>query len=313
MAGRFEDSGAGARSLVATVSVIIPTYNHAAFLPEALESVFAQTCSPLEVIVVDDGSTDETAEVLRVYERRIRVLSQANRGVAAARNAGAAVASGELLALLDADDAWLPAKLERQVARLDSEPEIGLVHCGVAEVDGRGRQLRARLDGMEGWLSTEMLLFRRGVILGGGSAAVIRRATFLQVGAFDETLSTSADWDLYYRVARRYPVGFVPEVLVRYRIHSGNMHKNLDVMRREMLAAYAKAFSERDPEVQRLRRWAYGRLHAMLAGSFFRAGDYRRFARHAAASLAARPGQVGYFAGYPVRELRRRLSGPRVE
>jgi glycosyltransferase involved in cell wall biosynthesis len=304
--------GRKGRRVRPSVSVVIPAYNHAAFLGEALESVFGQSVRPREVIAVDDGSTDDTAEVLRMYERRIRVLSQPNRGVAAARNAGAAVASGELLAFLDADDAWLPAKLERQVARFDGEPEIGLVHCGVAEVDGRGRQLRARLDGMEGWVSTEMLLFRRGVILGGGSAAVIRRAAFLDVGGFDEALSTSADWDLYYRVARRYPVGFVPEVLVRYRVHGGNMHRNVDAMTRDMLAAYAKVFSEQDPELQRLRRWAYGRLHAMLAGSFFQAGEYRRFARHAAASLAARPGQVGYFAGYPVRALRRCLSMPRV-
>jgi len=297
---------------VATVSVIIPTYNHAVFLSEALESVFAQTCSPLEVIVVDDGSTDGTADVLCGYERRIRVLRQANRGVAAARNAGASVASGELLALLDADDMWLPAKLERQIARLDSEPEVGLVHCGVAEVDGRGRQFRARLDGMEGSVSTEMLFFRRGVILGGGSAAVVRRAAFLDVGGFDEALSTSADWDLYYRLARRYPVGFVPEVLVRYRVHGGNMHRNVRAMARDMLAAYAKVFAEQDPELQRLRHRAYGRLHSMLAGSFFRAGEYRRFARHAGASVAARPGQVGYFAGYPVRALRRCVSASRV-
>jgi glycosyltransferase involved in cell wall biosynthesis len=297
---------------VATVSAIIPTYNHAGFLPGALESVFAQTCCPLEVIVVDDGSTDETAEVLRVYEGRIRVLRQANRGVAAARNAGAAMALGELLAFLDADDAWLPSKLERQAARFDVESGIGLVHCGVEEVDGRGRQLRTRLDGMEGWVSREMLLFRRGVILGGGSAAVIRRTTFLDVGGFDEDLSTSADWDLYYRVARRYPVGFVPEMLVRYRVHSGNMHRNIQAMTRDMLAAYAKAFSEQDPELQRLRRGAYGRLHAMLAGSFFRAGEYGQFARHALASVAMRPGQVGYFAGYPVRALRRCLSASRV-
>jgi len=297
---------------VATVSAIIPTYNHAGFLPGALESVFAQTCCPLEVIVVDDGSTDETAEVLRAYEGRIRVLSQPNRGVGAARNAGAAVASGELLAFLDADDAWLPAKLERQAARFGVEPEIALVHCGVEEIDEWGSQLRTRLDGMEGWVSREMLLFRRGVILGGGSAVVIRRATFLDVGGFDEALSTSADWDLYYRVARRYPVGFVPEVLVRYRVHSGNMHRNVDAMARDMLAAYAKAFAERDPELQGFRRWAYGRLHSMLAGSFFQAGEYRRFARHALASVALRPSQVGYFAGYPVRALRRRQLASRI-
>jgi glycosyltransferase involved in cell wall biosynthesis len=298
---------------VAIVSVIIPTYNHAAFLLRALESVFAQTLHPLEVIVVDDGSTDETAEVLRAHEGQIQVVTQPNRGVAAARNAGAAVASGELLAFLDADDAWLPAKLERQVACLGVEPGVGLVHCGVEEVDGRGYQLRARLDGMGGWVSREMLRFRQGVILGGGSAAVIRRTAFLDVGGFDEALSTSADWDLYYRIARRYPVGFVPEVLVRYRIHGGNMHRNLDIMRRDMLAACAKAFSEADPELQRLRRLAYGGLHAMLSGSFFQAGEYRQFARHALASVAERPALIAYFAGYPLRAFRRRLAGYRSE
>ena len=295
-----------------SVSVIIPTYNHARFVAEALTSVLAQSCPAVEVIVVDDGSIDETPEVLREFEATARVVRQSNRGVAAARNAGAAVASGDLLAFLDADDVWLPTKLERQAARFGIEPGIGLVHCGVEEIDGRGRRLRTRLDGMEGWVSREMLFFGRGVILGGGSAAAIRRAAFLDVGGFDEALSTSADWDLYYRVARRYPVGFVPEVLVRYRVHSGNMHRNVHAMTSDMLAAYAKAFSEQDPELQRLRRLAYGRLHAMLAGSFFRAGEYRRFARHAVASVAARPRQVGYFAGYPVRALRRCLSSSRV-
>ena len=295
------------------MSVIIPTFNHATFLPGALESVFAQTFHPLEVIVVDDGSTDGTAKVLRVYEGRIRAVAQSNRGVAAARNAGAAAASGELLAFLDADDAWLPAKLARQTGCFGAEPGTGLVHCGIVEVDGRGHQLRTRLDGMEGWVSREMLLFRRGVILGGGSAAVIRRAAFLEVGGFDEGLSTSADWDLYYRIARRYPVGFVPEVLVRYRVHSGNMHRNIHAMTSDMLAAYAKAFSEQDPELQRLRRCAYGRLHAMLSGSFFQAGEYRQFARHALASVAERPGQIAYFASYPVRAFRRRLAESRAE
>lgn len=295
-----------------SVSVIIPAYNHAPFLPWAVKSALAQSLRPLEVIVVDDGSTDDTAEVLRPYEGRVRVLRQPNRGVAAARNAGAAVASGELLAFLDADDAWLPAKLERQAARAAAEPELGLVHCGVVEVDGQGRARAAYLDGMEGWVFREMLLFRRRVILGGGSAAVVPRAVFERGGGFDERLSTSADWDLYYRIARRYRVGFVPELLVRYRVHAGNMHWNVHAMARDMLTAYALAFSEADPDLQALRRSAYGRLHSMLAGSFFGVGEYRQFAKHAMASLAMRPGQVGYFAGYPVRALRRCLSASRA-
>jgi glycosyltransferase involved in cell wall biosynthesis len=239
------------------------------------------------------------------------MLSQANRGVAAARNAGAAAASGEVLAFLDADDVWLPTKLERQAARVAVDPELGLVHCGVQEIDGEGRVLRTRLDGMEGWVSREMLLFRRGVILGGGSAAVMPRAVFEHVGGFDWRLSTSADWDLYYRIACRYRVGFVPEVLVRYRVHGGNMHRNVHVMASDMLKAYASAFSEPDPELRRVRRVAYGRLHSMLAGSFFRAGEYTQFLKHALASVASQPGRLGYFAGYPVRALHRCLSASR--
>lgn len=293
---------------MASISVVIPTHNHASFLPEALESVLRQRLKPREVIVVDDGSTDRTGEVLGKYAGRIRALRQANRGVAAARNAGASVASGWLLAFLDADDVWHASKLERQAARFWADRTLGLVHCGVAEVDVQGRLLRTRLDGMEGWVSREMLLFRRGVILGGGSAAVVPRAVFEGVGGFDETLSTSADWDLYYRIAERYRVGFVPETLVRYRVHDANMHRNVHAMARDMLTAYAKAFSKPDPELRRLHRSAYGRLHSMLAGSYFQAGDYGRFVRHVLASVTTRPEQIGYFAGYPIRALRRCLS-----
>lgn len=286
------------------ISVVIPTYNHGAFLDEALASVFAQSAPALEVIIVDDGSIDDTAEVLRRHAGRIRVIQQTNRGVAAARNAGAAVATRELIAFLDADDAWLPSKLERQLSRFVADPALGLVHCGVEEIDQHGRRLRSRLDGMEGWVAQEMLLFRRAVILGGGSATVVRRAVFEEVGGFDESMSTSADWDLYYRIARRYRVGFVPEVLVRYRVHDGNMHMNVHGMASDMLRAYAKAFSETDPALPGLRRHAYGRLHAVLAGSFFRVGEYGGFVRHALKSILLRPAGLGYFAGYPVRRLR---------
>jgi glycosyltransferase involved in cell wall biosynthesis len=294
------------------VSVVIPTYNHVGFLPSALQSVCGQTFPAQEVIVVDDGSTDDTGEVLRAWEGRIRIIRQPNRGVAAARNAGASMASADLLAFLDADDVWLPTKIEKQVAHLCRDPELGLVHCGVEEMDAEGGFLRRRLDGMDGWVSGEMLFFGRGVILGGGSAAVVPRAIFEAVGGFDERLSTSADWDLYYRIAERCRVGFVPEALVRYRVHGGNMHRNVRAMATDMLTAYAKVFSKPDPDLKRLRRSAYGGLHSMLAGSYFQAGDYRRFVRHALASVRARPEQIGYFAGYPVRALRRCFSASRV-
>jgi glycosyltransferase involved in cell wall biosynthesis len=287
------------------VSVIVPTYNHAAFLAQAIRSALEQTVPPWEIVVVDDGSTDATGDVLRSFGSGIKALRQANRGVARARNAGAALATGQLLAFLDADDAWLPPKLERQIAVLQANPELGLVHCGVEEIDALGRSLRIRLDGLSGSVSTEMLLFRRGVILGGGSAAMIPKTVFDAAEGFDPSLSTSADWDLHFRIARRHSVGFVPAPLVRYRIHGGSMHSNVRAMEADMLRAYAKAFAEKSPDLEGIRRQAYSRLHAVLAGSFFGVAQYRSCLRHTARSLLLSPGNLERFAGLPWRRLRR--------
>ena len=289
-----------------TVSVVIPTYNHARFLGQAIDSVLAQTLSPSEVIVVDDGSTDNTAAELVHYANRIRLVRQQNQGVSAARNNGAEIATGDLLAFLDADDIWLPRKMERQVERFATESELGLVHCGTEDIDHTGKPLNRHLDGLDGWVAMEMLLFRRAVILGGGSGIVIPRAVFKEVRGFDRKLSTSADWDLYYRIASLYKVGFVPEILLQYRLHSTNMHGNARAMERDMLLAYDKAFSDADAQLRRLRTRCYGNLHAVLAGSFFSAREYRGFARHAVKSLLLTPDNISQFAGFPLRRWRRR-------
>jgi glycosyltransferase involved in cell wall biosynthesis len=287
------------------VSVVIPTHNHGRFVEEAVESVLGQTHPPAETIVVDDGSTDDTAARLERFAGRVEVIRQANAGVSAARNRGAAHATGELLAFLDADDAWVSTKLERQVARLQADEGLGLVHCGVIEVDADGQKLRERLDGQEGWVADAMLRFGgEGVILGGGSGAVLRRDAYLEVGGFDARLSTSADWDLYYRVARGHRVGFVPEPLVRYRCHSSNMHANIRAMERDMLRAFAKAFADPHAPERRLLRRSYGNLHLVLAGCYFRAGEYRRFAWHSFRCLLLTPSHIGRFMSYPYRRLR---------
>jgi glycosyltransferase involved in cell wall biosynthesis len=293
--------------LTPRVSVIIPSYNHERFVGRAIESALAQTLPPHEIVVIDDGSTDETTAALNGYAGRVRAVRQTNAGVSAARNAGVKLSTGELLAFLDADDEWDPRKLELQVTAWRAEPQPGLVHCGVEDIDGDGHPLRQHLEGMSGpGVAAEMLLFRRPTILGGGSGVLIPRAVFEGVGGFDLRLSTSADWDLYYRIASRYPVAFVPEPLLRYRLHGSNMHGNIRAMEHDMLLAYEKAFADPAAPVQTLRRRAYGNLHTVLAGSFFGAGQKREFARHAARGLLLTPGNVMRFLSYPLRRLRRR-------
>ena len=289
-----------------TVSVVIPTYNHAQFLGQAIESALGQTLAPIEVIVIDDGSTDSTPDVLARYGECVFGVRQQNRGVAAARNKGAEIATGDLLAFLDADDVWLPRKLELQSARFVREPQLGLVHCGVEDIDEQGSPLGKHLDGLEGRAATELLLFHRPVILGGGSGIAIPRAVFEALGGFDARLSTSADWDLFYRISSRYNVGFVPEVLLRYRVHEGNMHGNVRAMEHDMLLGYEKAFGGSDTTLQGIRRRCYGNLHAVLAGSFFSAGEYGGFLRHTMKSLFLTPNNISRFAEFPFRWRRRR-------
>jgi glycosyltransferase involved in cell wall biosynthesis len=282
------------------VSVIIPNYNYERFLGKAVDSALGQTYHDIEVIVVDDGSKDGSREIIDGYAGRIEAIFQKNQGVAAARNNGVAAAGGEYIAFLDADDVWLPAKLELQVGMFADDPELGMVHVGIVEIDDAGNCLDEHLDGQQGWVADELLRFERGVILGGGSGILVRRDVFDEIGGFDARMSTSADWDLFYRIASRHPVGFIPRVLLKYRIHASNMHSNIKAMEHDMMLGYQKAFAN---GITVDRRICYGNLHKTLAGSYFHAGQYRSFVRQAIRSLINRPANLGYFLKFPLRRM----------
>src|SRR2546423_7926382 len=160
------------------VSVIIPNYNYARYVGGAIDSVLAQTHSDIEIIVVDDGSTDASKDVLLNYGDSIKTISQQNRGVSAARNNGVAASSGEYVAFLDADDEWLPQKIEKQVAMFRKDPSLGLVHVGVDEIDAQGNSLRHLLEGSSGDATHDLLIIGRKGVLGGGSGLMGPRAVF---------------------------------------------------------------------------------------------------------------------------------------
>jgi glycosyltransferase involved in cell wall biosynthesis len=192
------------------VSVVIAAWNAERYLAEALASVDAQTSPPLEVIVVDDGSTDATASI--ADDHGAIVLRFEHRGIGPSRNAGLAASHGDVIAFLDADDLWLPTKLERQVACLATDPDLGAVSCMVDEFLDRSADA-----------STSVRQPNLGVTAAISSGATVRRAVVDQIGPFDED-TTVADWVDWWARLRRLGVRehTVPEVLVRRRIHDQN-------------------------------------------------------------------------------------------
>jgi glycosyltransferase involved in cell wall biosynthesis len=193
------------------VTVVIPTHNRSRFLREAVASVLAQRGVPLEVLVVDDGSKDETPEVLETFGDFITAVFQPHRGVSAARNHGIRLARGEWIAFLDSDDLWLPGKLEIQMAFLEAHPLLRI--CQTEEIWIRnGKRLNPRKYHQKPQGHCFPLLLERCLI--SPSAVVIHRDLFSQVGSFDESLPACEDYDLWLRIGCRQPVGLVEEPLI---------------------------------------------------------------------------------------------------
>lgn len=290
------------------VSVVIPNYNYGRYLKNAIESVLEQTYPHVEVIVVDDGSTDDSERVVQDYSERVRWLKQANQGVSAARNRGIRESQGALVAFLDADDAWRADKLAQQVPRF-TRPGVGMVYSGVRFVDEPGRPLRTRVVGESGRVLRGMALMRGPGVPASGSSAVLRRECLDRIGGFDVTLSTAADWDMWRRVACHYEIEMVREPLIDYRLHGSAMHKNVDVFERDMLRAFERMFA--DPaaqDVYPLCRRCYANLYVTLAGSYFLTRRWSAGFRWAARSLVTRPLSASYLAAFPIRWLGRRLG-----
>jgi glycosyltransferase involved in cell wall biosynthesis len=218
------------------VSAIIPAYNAARFLPTSIESVIRQTYDQWEIVVVDDGSTDDTREVVSSYAHRLgdklRYVYQPNAGLPAARNTGIRNAQGDLVALLDADDIWLPTRLERSVAAMDADPEIGLVHGRFERVNLEGKHM----DNLQPSFPVQHLsgrisgrIYTREVHLG-CPTVTFRKSCIEKAGWFDETMRATEDRDLWFRIALHYKVGFINETIASYRVSAGSMSSDPERM-----------------------------------------------------------------------------------
>jgi glycosyltransferase involved in cell wall biosynthesis len=287
--------------------VIIPAFNAGDVLATAIGSVLVQTSPPLDCIVVDDGSTDSTAEIAGSYGGSVQLVSEPNRGAAAARNRGARSARGELFAFLDADDRWLPERLERGLESLAAHPDVDAVMCATEVVDAELRPIGVIRQDPD--LTGEELILCRAPLVSTGSNLLITRECFEAVGGFDESLPSKAgaeDWLMIFRLVERGALTTIPDVLVQYRVHGGNTSTNAARLEADMLEAFDLIYScpSLKPGMRRARRRAYANLHRMLAGAYYVEGRTSDFTRHFFKSIGWHPSTLPYFLATPLRRRR---------
>ncbi|MEB3181394.1 MAG: glycosyltransferase family A protein [Nostocaceae cyanobacterium] len=246
------------------VSVIIPAYNSMIYLPEAVESVLHQTFEDFEVIIVNDGSSDGIENwVAQITDLRVKLISQANQGLSAARNTGIKNARGEFITFIDADDIWEPTKLEKQVHCLEEKPKVGLVYNWVTLIDEKGTFTgRVFKNHAEGDVWQRLIEHN---IVECGSVAMIRRYCFETVGLFDRDIGAAQDWEMWLRIAARYPFAVVKEPLVRYRQHPNNKSKNYAKVLQDFRTIIERTFESAPFELLYLRNRSYGHINLLIA------------------------------------------------
>ncbi len=262
------------------VSVVMPAFNAEHTISPAIASVLAQTVAELEVIVVDDGSSDRTVEAASTTgDDRVKVISQANAGAAAARNTGLAASAGRYVAFLDADDLWLRFKLERQLAFLASRPEVKAVQSGVFYVDDGLNVLSVRR--CSPWVDrvVDTLMFRN--LPAFPSTVVFVREALEGIGGFDPSLVILEDWSLAVEAARVCNLESVVEPLALYRVHGGNRSQDLGIHIEPGFRVLRRVFGDPGlPAHDRARkRDVYARFFMMRAGGAFGNGQWREWAR----------------------------------
>ncbi|MFA5038112.1 MAG: glycosyltransferase [Candidatus Omnitrophota bacterium] len=279
------------------VSVIIPTYNCEKFLPDALDSVLKQTFQDFEIIVVDDGSTDNTRGLIKSYmdkhPGKINYVYQENMGLACARNTAIRHSKGEYIAILDADDMFMPNRLEEEIAVFEKYPEVGLIHANVKNIDEKGNLLfipeRTR-EKMTGYIFKQIFLRETNVNI---ATIMFRRKCLEDAGMFDENLARLGceDRDFVLRVAMKYKIFYLDRVVAAYRFREGSMSKDL----RKMLKARLYVIDKFCPPGKSmiLRRRALARIFKDLGDSALDTGSFSEAVKNYGKSLKCWP--VSYF------------------
>jgi glycosyltransferase involved in cell wall biosynthesis len=290
------------------VSVIIPTYNSIRFVTEAIDSVLAQTFQDFEILVVDDGSNDETRQVLKEkYGDSIRYLYKENGGVSSARNYGIERAEGKYIAFLDADDVWMPEKLEKQVELLESDSEIGLCYTGAIKVD-ENLELKDYIQAQRYEDACEGLLLNMNILV--LSSSFVRKDIVLQTNGFDSRFSTCADKEYWLRLSLLTKFAPIEEFLVKYRDVTNSMSSNPDLSKKDTLGVLEKFFNLPNlPEkYQKLEKKSLSNNLMVVSGEFLHNGKVAESLACLWQGIRLYPQNIKRPLGMPFRFARRLLA-----
>ncbi len=245
------------------ITVVIPVYNGEKTIRETIQSVFNQSLSDLELLVINDGSTDSTLEVVsQIKDERLKVYTYPNAGLAASRNRGISLAKSEYISFIDADDLWTPDKLESQLKALQKNPKAAVVYSWTDWIDESSQLLgKGSHNTQQGEVLAKLLL---NDFVANGSNCLIKMQAFREVGGFDETLTAVEDWDMWLRLAERYQFVAVPSPQVLYRVTSNSMSFNVWGMEAASLQIIEKAFASAPQSLQYLKRDSIGNRYKYL-------------------------------------------------
>jgi len=251
-----------------TISVIIPVFNGEITIKETIKSVLNQTFQNFEIIVINDGSQDKTLDIIESFNYpTIKVFSYTNRGPAVSRNRGLDHASGEFITFLDADDLWTPDKLEAQLNALHANPQAAVAYSWTDYINKFGQFLYPDERIAETGDVYAKLLVNN--FLHNGSNPLIRRQALQEIGYFDESLWGSEDWDMWLRLAARYPFTVVPYPHNLYRISEYSVSSNIETQAKECLKVIEKAFAQAPDSLQHLKKQSIAKLYQYLTFKVF--------------------------------------------
>jgi len=245
------------------ISVVIPAYNAQHTILETINSVLQQTFSDWELIVINDGSTDKTLEVLEtIKDARLKVYSYENGGLPTARNRGIDLAKGEFISFVDADDLWTPDKLELQLQALEQNLSAGVAYSWTICMDNNGNSFHPGVaESFQGNVYANLLV---GNFIASGSNVLIRKQAIESVGYFDENLKSCEDWDYWLRLATQWDFVVVPKPQIIYRLSPGAMSSKLDVMEKYQTLVLERAFASAPLELQYLKNQGFAYIYLFM-------------------------------------------------